>query len=354
MNPRLSSVTDATHDGLTFHVLREPSTGSEAWILPDVGASCVRFVTAVDGEPLEVIRWPESWEAFRDHPTLWGSAVLFPFPGRIRGGRFTFGGVAYQLPLNEPSPGNAIHGCVANRPWRTISRDASATAGAAATYEIGTDSQPDLAESYPFPFRLTMTIRLLGGRLGFRFTAENPGPTPFPIGLGLHPYFPLPLGEVGSVDDCEIQIDAPYYWEQEGFMAKGEARRAEESVDLHTPRSLRALASVGIGGPGRMVNLVHSQFSHDRGPFPSAEGIRWSLRNPRARREIVVEADPAFPASVTYVPPSRDKISFEPHTCVPNAFNLSAEGRVAGTITLGPYAFWRGVIQLGARATSSA
>jgi aldose 1-epimerase len=335
-------------DGVGFTVLREPSTGSAAWIAPEVGANCASFVTAIDGQPLEVIHFPDSLAAFRDRPTYFGTAVLFPFPGRIRAGRFQFGGVDVQLPINEPSTGNAIHGCVAKQPWTELSSSADAS-GAEATFVIGTDRLPAMLNDFPFPFRLTLNIRLSGGTLSFRFVAENIGTAPMPVGLGVHPYFPLPFGSLGTVDECEIWIDAPHYWEQKDFMAIGRSTPVESSVDLRTPRSLRALASVGYGGPDRMVNFTHSQFSDDRGPRPSGSGVRWGVRNPRSNREVVVEADSAFPASVTYIPPTREKVSFEPHSCLPNAFNLATEGKVAGQITLGPNEFWRGSFSIRAR-----
>lgn len=343
------SVTTEEHDGMIFQILREPSTESEAWILPEVGANCVRFVTAVDGRPLEVIRLPESWDAFRGHPTLWGAAVLFPFPGRIRGGRFSFAGKTHQLELNEAMAGNAIHGCVSRQPWSLLETFANET-GAGSTFGIGMDSCDEILDLYPFPFRLNMTIEIRNGHLIHSFVAENLGSNSMPIGLGLHPYFPLPIGGRGEVDDCEIWIDAPYYWQQESAIPTGDARRSEESLDLRTPRSLRALASVGIGGQDRMVNVLYSQFSDRHGPVPSSHGIRCGVRNPKAGCEVVVEPSSAFSACVTYVPVTRDKVSFEPHTCVPNAFNLVNEGRTVGTITLGRREFWRGSIDISARA----
>lgn len=350
MDSNRPTVTTELRDGLTFQVLREPASGSEAWVMSEVGANCVSFVTTIDGVPLEVIRTPPSWETFRNRPTFYGAAVLFPFPGRIRQGRFSFDGRDYQLPLNEPELGNAIHGCVSHGPWTLVGTESSAPGGAAVTYQIGTDSRPELIEQYPFPFRLTMTIRLRRGQLSFAFLAENLGERPMPIGLGLHPYFPLPLGSEGTADECEFWIDAPYYWEQQGIMPIAPSRPVAESVDLRAPRSLRALASVGIGGPGKMIVLSHSQFSDRSGPAPSDHGISWGLRDPRARREVIVEADAAFPASVVFVPESRDKISFEPHSGLPNAFNLANEGHIAGRTTLSPREFWRASARISARA----
>lgn len=349
MSTAQPTVTTEEHDGILFQVLREPATESEAWILPEVGANCVRFVTSIDGRPVEVIRLPESWDAFRGHPTLWGAAVLFPFPGRIRGGKFSFAGKSYQLPQNEAATGNAIHGCVSQAPWSLLETSVGGD-GAVATFGIGMDSRSELSERYPFPFRLNMSIGIRNGHLIHSFAAENIGSTPMPIGLGLHPYFPLPLGGRGEVDDCEIWIDAPYFWDQENAIPTGDSRRAEESLDLRTPRSLRALASIGIGGPDRALNVLYGQFSDRHGAGPAAHGIRCGVRNPRSGYEVVVAPSPAFSACVTYVPPSRDKISFEPHTCVPNGFNLVNEGRTAGTITLGRREYWRGSLDISARA----
>jgi aldose 1-epimerase len=344
------TATTEIRDGMTLHVLREPSSGSEAWITPEIGANCVWFATTVGERPLDVIGKPPSWDVYRERPTFHGAAILFPFPGRIRAGKFAFMGRDYQLPLNEPDPGNAIHGCVCGAAWTTVSLDTSPANGARAVYRINTDTSPHLLDQFPFPFELHEEVRLCRGALHFAFTATNLGKEPMPIGLGLHPYIPLPLGDAGTVDDCEIAIDAPYYWAQEGHMPVGRTLPADQSVDLRTARSLRALASVGIGGEGRMVNIVHTQFSSDAPPLPSSAGIRWELRNPKSGRSVVVEADTAFSASVTYVPVSREKISFEPHTAVPNAFNLANEGLVAGVVTLGPREFWRGSVKISAGA----
>ena len=342
------SVTTEKRDGQEYQVLREPSTGSEVWVIPSVGVNTVSFVTQIEGQPLEVIRFPDSQDAFVGRPTYWGATTLFPFPGRIRDGKFRFADRDYQLPLNENNR-TAIHGCVAREAWTHVDSRAD-EAGAAITYQIGMDSHPHLSDLYPFPFRLTLTLRLKDGRLHHSYLAENIGDRPMPIGLGLHPYFPLPFGGTGSVDDCEIWIDAPYFWEQDAGFPVGAPRPVSQSLDLRAPRSLRALASVGVGGDGKVLNVLHSQFSGQRGPLPSPIGIRAGVRNPRARREAVVEADAAFPACVSFIPAPRDKVSFEPHTCTPNAFNVVNDGLVAGTITLGPRESWRGSIQIYGRA----
>ena len=48
--------------------------------------------------------------------------VVMPWPNRLRDGRYTFDGRAYQVPLNEPELGNAIHGLVRWVAWSALDR----------------------------------------------------------------------------------------------------------------------------------------------------------------------------------------------------------------------------------------
>ena len=44
--------------------------------------------------------------------------VLSPWPNRLGGGAYVFGGTSATVPLNEPERNNAIHGLVRWREWR--------------------------------------------------------------------------------------------------------------------------------------------------------------------------------------------------------------------------------------------
>ena len=56
---------------------------------------------------------------------------MAPWTGRVRDGRFTFDGVAYQLPLNKPP--HAIHGTARDHPWTV---DASGDSSAVLAQEL--------------------------------------------------------------------------------------------------------------------------------------------------------------------------------------------------------------------------
>ena len=56
--------------------------------------------------------------------TSGGGQVLIPWPNRLEGGSYEFGGTYYQLPLNEPERHNAIHGLVRWTAWNVAAREA--------------------------------------------------------------------------------------------------------------------------------------------------------------------------------------------------------------------------------------
>src|SRR3954451_3057147 len=120
--------------------------------------------------------------------------LLAPWPNRIDGGAYTFEGQELQLPLTEPSEGNAIHGLVRFMPWRALAHDADRV-----LLELLLHPQP----GYPFTMVLHNEVRLGDGGLEVRTSAENVGQTACPFGLGHHPYL---LAPTGKVDDVEYEL----------------------------------------------------------------------------------------------------------------------------------------------------
>src|SRR4051794_19621574 len=85
--------------GRTFDAVLMAGGGAEAELWPALGGNCLRWRTRAGGEMLDAPP-PDEFVA---RPTRGGIPVLFPFPNRIRGGRFTSHGREYQLPLNDSS-----------------------------------------------------------------------------------------------------------------------------------------------------------------------------------------------------------------------------------------------------------
>ena len=77
--------------------------------------------------------------------------LLTPWPNRVDGGRYSFGGTGYQLALSEPASGNAIHGLTRWIPWMRVTHDRS---------EVTLRSVPHGQQGYPFAVQVDVTYRL--------------------------------------------------------------------------------------------------------------------------------------------------------------------------------------------------
>jgi aldose 1-epimerase len=107
-------------------------------------------------------------------------AVLVPWPNRIRGGRYLFDGVDYQLALTEPSAGNAIHGLARWARWTAVEHRADSV-----TLAIDVVPQP----GWPFELRAEVTYALdVTTGLTVKARATNTGRQRLPFGMGFHPY----------------------------------------------------------------------------------------------------------------------------------------------------------------------
>ncbi len=110
------------------------------------------------------------WTGDRGQPTQWGCYPMAPWAGRVRHGRFAFGGSVRQLPLGAPP--HAIHGVVLDRPWRVDGPG-----------EISVE----MDGRWPFRGRLTQRFSVGEGGLEVAMTLEAREPQPATIGW--HPWF---------------------------------------------------------------------------------------------------------------------------------------------------------------------
>jgi aldose 1-epimerase len=127
--------------------------------------------------------------------------LLAPWPNRIDGGRYEFGGGSFQLDLSEPARGNAIHGLTRWANWDLADRAASDQV----TLSQFLHGRP----GYPFCLALSVTYRLgATSGLAVAVTAWNVGSRPAPYGTGSHPYV---TAGAPLVNDCELELPAGYW-----------------------------------------------------------------------------------------------------------------------------------------------
>ncbi len=125
-------------------------------------------------------------------PVYWGSYPMAPWAGRIRHGRFSFGGATHQLPLAAPP--HALHGVVFDRSWRVDGPDAISI---------------DLDERWPFRGRVSQRFAVREDGLDVSMTLE--ADEPMPVTMGWHPWFRRALEPGGepailSFDPAEMLV----------------------------------------------------------------------------------------------------------------------------------------------------
>src|SRR5262249_35429618 len=153
---------------------------------PGLGCNCLRWRVRGPSEPLDLLYVAADWES-NPVPTRSGIPILFPFPNRIRDGRFTWDFHSYQQPVNDTAKRNSIHGFAGRRPWRVLNTNAAdGLATLTAEFQASVDT-PDTLSLWPGDYKITLRILLSPDSLSLSATMANPGNRPIPVGLGYHP-----------------------------------------------------------------------------------------------------------------------------------------------------------------------
>jgi aldose 1-epimerase len=283
-----------------------------AVIVPAAGCQCLSYRAG----SLDVIAGPASPDAWREHPHRGGIPILFPWPGRVAGARFTFQGREYRMPVNDPL-GHSIHGFACERAFRVTRRGPYFV-----TSILDSADYPDLSSIWPWPFALEIDYEVGNGlRLKARIT--NTGNSVMPFGFGAHPYFHAPLNPQGIRDAMMIQLDADARWPLDANMIPTcDTEPLAGKYDLRAPRLLTDTYDDAF----RMAAI-----SKDDASIPRAR-----LIDPSLKIAVEVRADAAFGDFVVFAPPNNPVVALEPYTCAPDAFNLATRGVAAGMRELAP------------------
>lgn len=305
-------------------VLQGP-VGERATIHPGMGANLIELALppAPGEEAVPVIAGPADAGALAKAPTRYGAPVLFPFPSRIAGGRFSYQGRSYQLDV-YPEDGNARHGFVVKRPF-SVDRQGADSSGSWVTLSLDGDI-PDIQRQFPFPFRLALTFRLDALGLHVEAVGSNTGHTTMPMGFGWHPYFRMPLAAGGDRNRCRLQVPARQYWELDAkLIPTGRRLPVGGKLDL-------------LEGQPVAENSYDDIFT---AVVRDAEGWSYAaLYDDAAGLRVTMGAGPSFREWVIYTPPGRPAICLEPYTCAGNAFNLQSAGIDAGVADIAPGEAW--------------
>ena len=291
----------------TEYVLQNPATGEGFTVIPQHGGIVRRLVLRKPNSPvnaedensglISLLKVADSPQALAADET-YASALLFPFPSRIKYGIYAFAGNEYTLPFNDFGRDNSIHGFVHPEAFAVIGQEASETSAAlTVAYDYG-----GTMKGYPFPFRLEVCYTLTethgtSAVLTVRYNATNTGINRCPMAFGWHPYFTL-----NSEDIDTLAIELP----------------TQTAIVLDTDLLPVGREPFDATGP---ISLHDRQFDNAFLVNEHVQGAETILRSASQGVALHVWQDSSFPYLVVYTPGRRDNIAIEALTANVDSFN---------------------------------
>lgn len=308
----------------------DDGAGGRAEVWPALGFNCYRWCVVKNGQPKEMLYADPS--LFSDgRPTRSGIPILFPFPNRIRAGRFEWEGKNYQLPLNDAPKLNAIHGFACRRAWRVVDHGADGSAAWVTGEFHGQRDAADCQSLWPADYVVRVTYRLGAGSLRLHAEVRNPDSRALPFGLGYHPYFRAPFTAGAALDDCTVTVPAHSYWELQDSLPTGQCKLVDVGRNLN---ALRRIGDLNLDDVLTGLPAANDALP-ERGRITGAAGMALRLA-----------CSPSFREMVVFTPSHRQAFCIEPYTCATDAINLQARGIGAGWLALPPGGRWTGEVEM--------
>ena len=226
----------------------------------------------------------------------WRGRTLVPWPNRVAGGRYTVDGTAYQLPVNEPETGAALHGLAAFQRWDLEERTSHST-----RWVLDLPASP----GYPFQVRCATSYALdADGGLSVTVEGTTTGPVAAPFGASIHPY--LTCGG-RPLDECSVVLPgASVLRTDERAIPTELVPVTGTELDLRRPTELR----------GQSVDHAFTD-------LPATWSVE--LTHPRSPG-VRLDSDAPWVQLYTGERIGRRAAAVEPMTCPPDAFNRDPEG----------------------------
>jgi aldose 1-epimerase len=285
-----------TLNGEPIIELYNEHTGAFAQILPTYGGILSKLILTAEGEKHTIIDCGETFEAITQDPS-YPSTILFPWPNRIRNGKYSFEENAYTLPINETGNNNALHGLVYNVPYQIQQCEvigSNSTCILVHRYE-GTEA------GFPFPFSIAIEYNLGLKGLTLKIDVLNTGKTAMPYALGWHPYFQF---QNETQNDWELKIDA-----EKMFLSDSQMIPIGHGVYQY---------------PDKWNDLKGKGYDTVFKIQENKATVKSLLRSKKSGRSIEVWQDGQkgeYEYIVVYTPPGGKRIAIEPMTANTDAYN---------------------------------
>lgn len=265
-------------------IIKNKKLHFQSVIYPNLGASLQKL----SSNSVDIINGiSNDKEGLNDYKNTYKSALLFPFPNRISGGKYEFNQTKYELNCNETSLNNALHGHIYDKPFSVKNSEANENNAVVSFYYVDKGK----TKGFPFPYQIEIIYTFSANKIDINFNILNTGKKSFPFGIGWHPYFKTSNLNSGSLD----------------FEAENQYLLDEKMIPLNE-----------IPLKFKTPLLIENTFLDDcfitNKPKASFKCEAYEI-------EMVYTSNTEKNYLQVYTPPTRDCIAIEPMTCAPNAFN---------------------------------
>jgi len=282
------------------HSFINEATGNAFAVVPAIGGNLLGL--SIAGENIiDGYQTPEDLTAFKSSK----SAVLFPYPNRLRDGQYQFEGQTFQFELSEPKNHNAIHG-IGRQAKMEVKEATTGADFASLTCRYESDGKSEIA-AYPFAFAFEIQFKISEPNtfevsLGF----ENKSETKLPVGLGWHPYFSFGT----AIDEAQLTLPPCQFIEvDERLLPTG------KKYDYDYFSTAKTIGKTALDNGFLLLNNENKR---------AEVSLNVKDKTLRYWQEI---GEGKFNFLQVYIPPHRTAIAIEPMTCNIDAFN-NQEGLV--------------------------
>jgi aldose 1-epimerase len=271
-------------------VLRLRSDELEVVILPEVGGRIHR----IRAFGADLLRTPGDPATHALDPFFWGAYVMAPWCNRARPGPMEVAGRRIHLDANFPD-GSAIHGLVAAVPWDRVN-------------ERELVIRRESGKGWPWAFEARQRVTLEGASIEAAYRLTNLEPdAPMPAGLGVHPWFRLPL---------ELRIPAPR-------VNASNIDSPPQPAPVAGDFDMRSLGRSPIGLDATLTGLTEPRIE-----------LAWPDLGLRVRLEV--ETDPPGLRVAVATPADLDAAAVEPQTHGPDPLRRLEAGEPDAPALLAP------------------
>ncbi len=272
-------------------------TGEYVSIVPQFGAN-VNEIVLKEGDKLYGIIDGNKNSASFKNMGIYKNAVLMPFPNRLKDGRYTFNGMAYELHQNYQREGNAAHGFIYDKPFKVNGKTIGKTE---ARLFLKYDYDGSIS-GYPFPFEVRLEYKLCAEK-GFQCKTDvcNLSETDMPFGSGWHPFFTF--GK--PVDKLKLKFSVENHIIFDSGLLPTGLKKKYNRFDNYSVIGARPLDSC--------FKLSGTSGRHHTELVDEDEDIKIVLWQETGHTK--------YNFLQLYIPPSRKSIAIEPMTCNVDAFN---------------------------------